>query len=77
MKAHSDNGAITVLLQDDVPGLQVLRDGEWFTVQPLPGVLLVNLGDMLQVNFPYLLHSISEANPGVFIALQPHPAKHF
>ena len=27
---HSDAGTLTVLLQDDVPGLEVERDGEWY-----------------------------------------------
>ena len=46
---HSDNGAITILMQNDVPGLQVLNKGEWFTVIPIRGALVVNIGDMLQV----------------------------
>ena len=48
-QAHSDNGAITVLLQNDVPGLQVLHKEEWFTVPPIPGALVINIGDMIQV----------------------------
>lgn len=48
-QAHSDMGAITLLLQDDVPGLQVRKDYDWFTVQNLRDAFVVNLGDMLQV----------------------------
>jgi isopenicillin N synthase-like dioxygenase len=46
---HTDSGALTVLLQDDQPGLEVLRHGRWHMVQPLAGALVVNLGDIVQV----------------------------
>lgn len=46
---HSDAGAITVLLQDDIAGLQVLREGSWVDVTPVAGTLTINIGDMLQV----------------------------
>jgi isopenicillin N synthase-like dioxygenase len=46
---HSDAGAITVLLQDELAGLQVLRDSSWVDVTPVAGTLTINIGDMLQV----------------------------
>ena len=46
---HTDAGALTVLLQDDVDGLQVWRDDAWRAVAPTPGALVVNIGDMIQV----------------------------
>ncbi len=46
---HTDAGAFTLLLQDDVEGLQAYVGDEWITVEPVPGALNVNLGDMLQV----------------------------
>jgi isopenicillin N synthase-like dioxygenase len=46
---HSDAGAITVLLQDDVAGLQVLRNGSWIDINPVADTLTINIGDMLQV----------------------------
>lgn len=46
---HSDAGAITVLLVDGEPGLQVLRDGLWHNADGPPGSLIVNIGDMLEI----------------------------
>ncbi|KAF3526723.1 hypothetical protein F2Q69_00049859 [Brassica cretica] len=42
---HNDPTAITVLLQDDVVGLEVFASGKWQTVRPRPGALVVNVGD--------------------------------
>ena len=38
---HSDAGAMTLLLQDDVGGLQVLVGERWLDVDPIPGALVV------------------------------------
>ena len=46
---HSDAGALTLLLQDDVGGLQVKLDQNWVDVEPIEGALVVNTGDMMQV----------------------------
>ncbi|WP_031509689.1 isopenicillin N synthase family dioxygenase [Streptomyces megasporus] len=48
--AHKDYGFLTLLLQDDVGGLQVRRpDGTFLDVPPLPGAFVVNLGELLEV----------------------------
>eukprot|EP01018_Ginkgo_biloba_P041171 Gb_00001 [translate_table: standard] len=49
LSGHSDPGAITLLLQDQVGGLQVSNKGRWVAVQPLHGSLVINLGDTLQI----------------------------
>ncbi|XP_015887925.3 1-aminocyclopropane-1-carboxylate oxidase homolog 12-like [Ziziphus jujuba] len=46
---HSDSGFLTVLLQDQVGGLQVLHDNKWINVKPIHGALIINVGDMLQL----------------------------
>ncbi len=49
--AHADYGFVTLLLQDEVGGLEVKPYGqdEWIDVEPIPGALVVNLGEMLEV----------------------------
>jgi isopenicillin N synthase-like dioxygenase len=46
---HTDAGALTVLLQDEVGGLQVHNNGYWHDIPSIPGALVVNTGDMMQV----------------------------
>ena len=47
--AHEDINVITLLLGAEEPGLQVLtRRGTWLSVDPAPGSMVVNVGDMLQ-----------------------------
>eukprot|EP00253_Pinus_taeda_P004615 PITA_04615 len=48
---HSDACGITVLMQGEVEvsGLQVLINGNWVAVEPIPNAFVVNMGDQLQV----------------------------
>ena len=46
---HTDSGAITLLLQDHQPGLEVFRKGAWWPVEPHRNALVVNIGDIAQV----------------------------
>ena len=47
--AHEDINVITLLLGAEEAGLEVLtRDGAWMPINPAPGSLVVNVGDMLQ-----------------------------
>ncbi|KAL2506613.1 1-aminocyclopropane-1-carboxylate oxidase1 [Abeliophyllum distichum] len=46
---HTDPAFLTILLQDQIGGLQVLKNNQWIDVQPLAGSLVVNIGDFLQI----------------------------
>ena len=60
---HSDAGALTILLQDEVGGLQVEHDGSWIDVEPIPDAFVINTGDMMQVwsndRFTAALHRVA------------------
>ena len=47
--AHTDWGSITILLQDEAGGLEVQHaSGTWIRARPVPGTLVINLGDMIR-----------------------------
>lgn len=49
LQSHSDMGAITLLIQDDVGGLEVLKDGMWIPVPALRDGILVILADQTEI----------------------------
>lgn len=49
MPPHSDHGLLTLIIQNQVGGLQVQHQGKWIQVNALPNSLLVNTGDHLEI----------------------------
>lgn len=49
MPPHSDYGFVTLVLQDEVEGLQIMSENRWHTVQPVPNSFVVNVGDHLEI----------------------------
>ena len=47
---HTDSGFLTILCQDQVGGLQLMKDYKWVSVKPNQDALIVNIGDLFQVN---------------------------
>ncbi|XP_022754125.1 protein SRG1-like [Durio zibethinus] len=50
LNPHADISGITLLLEcGDMPGLQVLKDGQWVFVEPIHDAIVVNLGQIIEV----------------------------
>ncbi|KAK4261827.1 hypothetical protein QN277_004773 [Acacia crassicarpa] len=71
---HTDANFMTILLQDQLGGLQVLHDNHWVDVPPVHGALVVNIGDLLQLitndRFISVFHRVlaSQRGPRISIA---------
>ena len=70
--AHTDFGAVTLLLTDRNPGLEVYDDdaprgGRWVPITPDPDAFVVNVGDMLSKwtggRYKSSLHRVVHTNP--------------
>nr|XP_025701937.1 1-aminocyclopropane-1-carboxylate oxidase homolog 1 isoform X2 [Arachis hypogaea] len=46
---HWDSGFLTLLLQDQVGGLQIFYENQWVDITPVSNALIINLGDMMQL----------------------------
>lgn len=52
---HEDGNCNTFVFQDEAGGLEVRRNGKWIPVIPTRGSIVVNVGDVIQVNISIFL----------------------
>lgn len=72
---HTDSSLLTLLNQSSISGLQVHVDGiRWVPVHPIPGALVVNVGDLMHIlsngRFKSALHRavVNEAHHRISMA---------
>jgi len=47
--AHKDSGFVSILLQENISGLQVAGDDGWIDAPPVLGTFVVNIGEILEL----------------------------
>ncbi|KAJ1380273.1 Oxoglutarate/iron-dependent dioxygenase [Sesbania bispinosa] len=47
--AHTDMCYITLLVPNDVQGLQASRDGHWYDVKYVPNAFVIHIGDQMEI----------------------------
>ncbi|KAG6767700.1 hypothetical protein POTOM_028914 [Populus tomentosa] len=67
---HTDSDYLTILSQDEVGGLQLMKDSKWVAVKPNPDAFIVNIGDLSR-NTNQLLSTVTSID-GVL----PSPDQH-
>ncbi|KAF9612134.1 hypothetical protein IFM89_038317 [Coptis chinensis] len=79
---HADPTFLTILLQDQIGGLQVLHQNHWVDVPPKQGALVANIGDILQLitndKFRSVEHRVraGQIGPRISVATFFYPREH-
>ncbi|WCJ44605.1 2-oxoglutarate (2OG) and Fe(II)-dependent oxygenase superfamily protein [Euphorbia peplus] len=47
--AHTDMSSFTILVPNDVQGLQACRDGKWYDVKYIANALVIHIGDQVEI----------------------------
>ncbi|XP_054788994.1 flavonol synthase/flavanone 3-hydroxylase-like [Prosopis cineraria] len=46
---HTDMSTFTILVPNEVQGLQAFRDGHWYNVSYIPNALVIHIGDQIEI----------------------------
>ncbi|XP_008236679.1 PREDICTED: protein DMR6-LIKE OXYGENASE 2-like [Prunus mume] len=74
---HTDHGLVTLLIQNEMKGLQVEHNGKWLTVDGPPNGFFVNLADQMQIltngKYKSVMHRATVNNKATRISIAiPH-----
>lgn len=51
LQPHTDLQGLTVLVHNEIPGLQVFKDDHWFDIESIPSAIIFLIGDPILVCF--------------------------
>nr|ABB53382.1 flavonol synthase [Antirrhinum majus] len=79
--AHTDMSFLTILVPNEVQGLQVFRDEHWYDVKYIPNALIVHIGDQIEIlsngKYKAVFHrtTVNKKNTRMSwpVFLEPHP----
>ncbi|XP_021825024.1 protein DMR6-LIKE OXYGENASE 2-like isoform X2 [Prunus avium] len=74
---HTDHGLVTLLIQNEMGGLEVKHKDQWVLVNATPGAFIVNIGDQIQIltndNYKSIWHRAVVNNKATRISIAvPH-----
>ncbi|KAK8316995.1 hypothetical protein E1A91_A13G076300v1 [Gossypium mustelinum] len=80
LAAHTDHGLLTLFIQNDTVGLQVLHKDKWVNIHLIPNSFLANIGDHIEIlsnrKYKSVLHRavVNDRDVRISIALTHGPA---
>ncbi|EFH55916.1 hypothetical protein ARALYDRAFT_321431 [Arabidopsis lyrata subsp. lyrata] len=77
---HTDVSGLTLILPNEIPGLQVFKDDDWFDLENIPSAVIVIIGDQIQrlsngrtrMSWPVLVRPTNDMVVGPFPEIIGH-----